>query len=307
MRTTSTSQPTSRAAWAGVLAVTLLVPLSSLAEDRTTRVVSQPVLTWHTRFATAKADARRRGLPLLVHFHASWCGPCRRMERDVLDTRPLASKLGSRVVAVKVDTDREPGVASRYRVRFLPTDLVLAPDGKVLARTSGYQGLRNYLAKMTPAVNAYLAAHPRKPATAAKSQPGSPVSKKAPAGKTPPRLGLSGFSPVTLWTKTKWQQGEPKFACRVGTVVYHLVSATELERFRKDPLRYAPRCAGNDVVQQVEAGRQVAGSIRHAVFFDGGLYLFGDAVSLARFRRSPSGYAAAASAVAADATSASSP
>ena len=132
MRTTSTRQVTSLALWSGVLALTLLSPLSSSAADRNARVVSQPVLSWHKRFAAARTEARRRGVPLLVHFHASWCGPCRRMERDVLDTRQLASKLGSSVVAVKVDTDREPGVASRYRVRLLPTDLVLAPDGKQL-------------------------------------------------------------------------------------------------------------------------------------------------------------------------------
>jgi thiol-disulfide isomerase/thioredoxin/YHS domain-containing protein len=307
MRTTSTRQVTSLALWSGVLALTLLSPLSSSAADRNARVVSQPVLSWHKRFAAARTEARRRGVPLLVHFHASWCGPCRRMERDVLDTRQLASKLGSSVVAVKVDTDREPGVASRYRVRLLPTDLVLAPDGKQLARTSGYQGLRSYLAKMTPAVTTYLAAHPPRPATSSKSQPGSATAKKTPDARTPPRLGLSGYSPVTLWTRTKWQRGEHKFACRVGAVVYYLASAVELEQFRKDPLRYAPRCAGHDVVQQVEAGRQVAGSIRHAVFFDGGLYLFGDAVSLARFRRSPTRYAAAAARSAAVSTSASSP
>ena len=301
MRTTSTRL----AVWTGALAMTLLAPLSSSAADRTARVVSQPVMAWHTTFAAARAEARRRGVPLLVHFHASWCGPCRRMERDVLDTRSLASKLGATVVAVKVDTDREPGVASRYRVRLLPTDLVLAPDGKELARTTGYQGLRNYLARMTPAVTAYLAAHPRKPATSGKSQSGSVAQKKTSDAKTPPRLGLSGFSPVTLWTRTKWQRGEQKFACRVGPLVYYLASAVELEQFRKDPLRYAPRCGGHDVVQQVEAGRQVAGSIRYGVFFDEGLYLFGDAASLARFRRSPSRYATAAARSAAVSTSAS--
>jgi len=307
MRTTSTRQRTSRVLWSGVLAMTLLAPLSSSAAEGNARVVSQRVLSWHKTFAAARTEARRRGVPLLVHFHASWCGPCRRMERDVLDTKQLASKLGASVVAVKVDTDREPGVASRYRVRLLPTDLVLAPDGKQLARTSGYQGLRSYLAKMTPAVTTWLAAHPPRPATSSKSQPGSATAKKTPAARTAPRLGLSGYSPVTLWTRTKWQRGEQKFACRVGAVVYYLASAVELEQFRKDPLRYAPRCAGRDVVQQVEARRQVAGSIRHAVFFDGGLYLFSDAMSLARFRRSPTRYAAAAARSAAVSTSASSP
>jgi len=295
MRTIPMRHATRLAVWLGVLLPTLLAPLLASAADRGARVVSQRGLAWHTTFATAQAEARRRGVPLLIHFHASWCGPCRRMERDVLDTRALAAKLETVVVAVKVDTDREPAVTSRYRVRLLPTDLLVTPEGKELVRTRGYRGLRDYLATMSPAVTRFLAAHPPKQTGGTRLDPGTPAQQKTSAAKTPVRLGLAGFSPVALWTRTRWQRGDKKFACRVGREVYYLASARELERFREDPLRFAPRCGGHDVVRQVETGRRVAGSIRHAVFYDGGLYLFCDAATLGRFRRSPTRYATAVS------------
>ncbi len=296
MRMVPTRREIRLALWLGALVPALLGPPMASAADRTARVVSQRGLTWHKTFASAQAEARRRDVPLVVHFHASWCGPCRRMERDVLDTKALATKLGTGVVAVKVDTDREPAVASGYRVRLLPTDLVLTPDGKELVRTQGYQGLRNYLARISPAVTRYRMSHPEKKTAGNRLSPGTPSGKRTDATKkTPPRLGLAGFSPVTLWTRTRWQRGDKKFACQVGREIYYLASARELEQFRRDPSRFVPRCEGHDVVRQVETGRSVAGSIRHAVFYDGGLYLFCDATTLARFRKSPARYAAAVS------------
>ncbi|MED5398794.1 MAG: thioredoxin family protein [Planctomycetota bacterium] len=283
------------AIWSVVAITTLLAPLVASASKRDARVVAQPRLVWHKSFAVAQAEARRRGVPLLVHFHASWCGPCRRMERDVLDTRALAEKLGTTVVAVKVDTDREPAVTSRFRVRLLPTDLVATPDGKALVRTQGYQGLRSYVAKMVPTVTRYLATHPRKKIVSKKSESGARSNKKVPARSLKPRLGLAGFSPVTLWTQKRWQRGDKKFACRVGGEIYYMASARELEQFRGDPSHFAPRFGGDDVVHRLDTGRRVVGSIRHAVFYDGGLYLFGDATTLGRFLKSPTRFAITAS------------
>ena len=69
---------------------------------------------------------------------ASWCGPCRKMEKELLHTPTLLKTLDAGFVAVKVDVDKNPKVQQRFKIKAMPTDIVLGPDGKVLARSEGY-------------------------------------------------------------------------------------------------------------------------------------------------------------------------
>lgn len=71
--------------------------------------------------------------PVLVDFHAQWCGPCKAMA-PALDQ--VAAELKGKVKIVKLDVDENPKVTGTYGIRAMPT-LILFKGGKVAAQHTG--------------------------------------------------------------------------------------------------------------------------------------------------------------------------
>jgi thiol-disulfide isomerase/thioredoxin len=71
--------------------------------------------------------------PTVVHFSASWCGPCtqvRRVVNQVCDDF-------DQVAHVEIDMDANPGAARRLSVLSLPTTFIFDADGRQRYRTAG--------------------------------------------------------------------------------------------------------------------------------------------------------------------------
>ncbi|MFM1813346.1 MAG: hypothetical protein RLZ98_41 [Pseudomonadota bacterium] len=65
--------------------------------------------------------------PVLVDFFAEWCGPCKAMAPAL---EQVASEMKGRLKVVKVDVDKSPEIAQRYRIQAMPT-LMIFKDGEV--------------------------------------------------------------------------------------------------------------------------------------------------------------------------------
>jgi thioredoxin 1 len=59
--------------------------------------------------------------PVLVDFFADWCQPCKQMSPILKEVK---SELKESVRIIKVNVDKNPGIATRYQIRSIPTIIV---------------------------------------------------------------------------------------------------------------------------------------------------------------------------------------
>jgi thiol-disulfide isomerase/thioredoxin len=99
-----------------------------------------------------------RGKAVLVDFWASWCGPCRQSFPWMNELQKRYGDKGLAIVAVNLDKDREfantflsevpasftvvfdPAgtTAERYKVKAMPTTVLVSADGHVLMTHTGF-------------------------------------------------------------------------------------------------------------------------------------------------------------------------
>jgi thiol-disulfide isomerase/thioredoxin len=94
---------------------------------------------WREDAAEALRQARQQRTPAVVFFTAQWCVPCRAVEDTSFGDGDVQRRVSERFVAIRADvTDDGPSeraLRRSFKVKALPTLLVLDADGREVARS----------------------------------------------------------------------------------------------------------------------------------------------------------------------------
>lgn len=79
------------------------------------------------------AELEATGLPIVLDFSATWCGPCKKIAPFIAE---LADEYEGRVLVGKCDVDDNDELTSRFGIRNVPTVLFIK-DGQVVDKHVG--------------------------------------------------------------------------------------------------------------------------------------------------------------------------
>ena len=117
------------------LSITLLILITLL--------ISQPLFAKSNQVVQLTANNTlstliRSKKPVLIKFYAPWCKPCKKMTPKY---KAAAQKFTGKVMFAELNIDKHKSVASKYRVRSIPT-LILFKDNKIIKRSTGFLSQR---------------------------------------------------------------------------------------------------------------------------------------------------------------------
>lgn len=95
-------------------------------------------IKWAKDWPSAKKAAAGSGKLIMVDFYTSWCGWCKRLDRDTFPHKAVV-KVAQDFISLKLNAEKEGrSLARKHGVRGYPTILFFDHTGKLVGRIGGY-------------------------------------------------------------------------------------------------------------------------------------------------------------------------
>jgi len=108
---------------------------------------AQGIEFFHGTFEEAKEVARQSGKLIFVDAFTTWCGPCKRMSKNIFPQEKVGSFYNESFVNLKLDMEKGEGrdFQRKYRVNAFPTFLFIDHNGKTVHRVTGGMDADNFV------------------------------------------------------------------------------------------------------------------------------------------------------------------
>lgn len=85
--------------------------------------------------------AQKENKPIFIDAYAEWCGPCKKMDREVFVISSVGDVYNAKFINVKMDMEKGEGpeLAKKFGIQAYPSYLFLDSDGGMLHRSVGFQ------------------------------------------------------------------------------------------------------------------------------------------------------------------------
>ena len=86
------------------------------------------------------AKAKKEDKLVFVDAYAAWCGPCKKMDRDVFTKKEVGDYFNTKFINAKIDMEKGEGVglSNQFGIMAYPTLLFVNSEGEVVHRSVGY-------------------------------------------------------------------------------------------------------------------------------------------------------------------------
>lgn len=105
-------------------------------------------------YSEAIQQAKNENKMVFIDFYTDWCGPCRKMSRDVFPQKSVGDYLNGQFVCIKLNAEKE-GLeqAKRFNVKAYPTFIVLDTNETVKMHIEGALSAEAFVTKVKNELN----------------------------------------------------------------------------------------------------------------------------------------------------------
>lgn len=105
-------------------------------------------------FDEALKAAKQENKLVFIDFYTDWCGPCKKMAKEVFPLKMVGNFMNAKFVNLKLNAEKEgKELAARYKVSAYPTFVVLDAEGKAVAELKGAMDGPTFIQKLDGKLN----------------------------------------------------------------------------------------------------------------------------------------------------------